>query len=422
MKRNATGLLGGAVVLSMLASPPHSPATLGGAAAPVSAADATKNHAGKDWKPDVFEKHGRQDAAGDLAHVFLDVCREDRENIEKATSTTEKLKENTASISGKASWYKEAFPDDPGAEARLDEIRKLCLPAPDDFIIALVPDPVHTRLALSFDRTVEVIQEAAQDTNYGFVEAFPPWDSRAHPESTDPAARLEAEAYAHAREDFPGVLAFRNLKREPTASQRHLFVLLVAESPTRGVVKKQFLHAVHWIQATAATSPDGPMPADQLNLRILGPSFSGSLDSLAQLLHCPGSACYGESHIFSGSISNRAAVLGFLSRERDLSSTFASFQEADDVMIRRFREHLAGLGHGSQSLAILSEDETEYGDAGTRLAPQSGSEDDEEHGSVGPNVSSSGCPPAKDAHDLEAGKGCLYLYFPREISRLRAAY
>src|ERR1700692_3276468 len=113
MKRNATGLLGGAMVLSMLTSPPHSPPAPGGAAATVGAGAASmKNDAAKDWKPDVFGKHGRQDAADDLARVFLDVCRKDRENIEKAPSTTEKLKENTASISGKAAWYKEALRDD----------------------------------------------------------------------------------------------------------------------------------------------------------------------------------------------------------------------------------------------------------------------------------------------------------------------
>ncbi len=435
MKRNATGLLGGAVVLSMLTSPPHSPTALRGAAAAVSAAstknDAAKDHVAKDWKPEVFDKHGRQDAADNLARVFLDVCREDHQNVEgsketkqETTNTTEGLKEDAASAPSEGVFkYEEAFPDDPGAKARLDKIRELCRPSQNDFIIALVPDPVHTRLALSFDRAVEVIQEAAHDTDYGFVKAFLPWDSKAHPESADPAARLEAESYADATAEFPGVLSFQDRKPGSTNGQRHLFVLLVAESPTRGIVKNQFLHAVHWIQATASTSPRSSiLPDHLLNLRILGPNFSGSLDSLAQLLHCSGSACYGESHIFSGSISNRTAVLGFLSRERDLSATLVSFQEADDVMIRRFREHLAGLGHGSQSLAILSEDETVYGDAGTGLAPQSDSKDDEEHGSVGPKVSSFGCSAAKDAHDLEAGKGCLYLYFPREISRLRAAY
>jgi hypothetical protein len=110
-------------------------------------------------------------------------------------------------------------------------------------------------------------------------------------------------------------------------------------------------------------------------------------------------ACYGKSHIFSGGVTGRNAVLRFLSRERKLLATFASFQEADEVAIRSFRDYLAGNGNGFKSIAILSEDETEYG-----------------------NSPVAGCPAQTDMHDLEAGRGCLYLHFPREISRLRAAY
>jgi len=397
MNRNATGMIGGAMLLSMLASPSRPPAVASATASRLNAVGAATrveadSEPGSAWKPNVFAEHGRQDAVKGLTQLFLDVCQEDSEQEapgQEETGTETSLETQISQSQ--------------------EEIRKLCKPSPSHFVIALVPDPVHTRLGLIFDRVVEVIQEAAQDTGiYRFVKAFLPWESKPLPEGTDAAAWLAARAYADGREKYPGLLAFR---RDPppgsTGRQEHLFVLLVAESPTGGIAKQQFRHAVEWIQATAVSSPDHPVQPDQLQLRILGPTFSGSLASLAQLLRCPGRACFGNSHIFSGSVSDRNAVQDFLAN-KDLAAAFVSFQEADAVMIQRFRDYLAARGQGQRSLAILSEDETEYG--ASRL-----------DGAAGPDHVWD-CPPTTAARDLEAGKGCLYLYFPREISRLRAAY
>src|ERR1700757_2168785 len=43
------------------------------------------------------------------------------------------------------------------------------------FVIALVPDPVHTHLGLLFDRSVEALQQAAQHQSYTFDRAVLPW-------------------------------------------------------------------------------------------------------------------------------------------------------------------------------------------------------------------------------------------------------
>jgi len=39
----------------------------------------------------------------------------------------------------------------------------------------LVPDPIYTRLALLFDRTVEAIQQAAADLGYQVDDAYVAW-------------------------------------------------------------------------------------------------------------------------------------------------------------------------------------------------------------------------------------------------------
>src|ERR1700691_5986085 len=48
------------------------------------------------------------------------------------------------------------------------------------FVIALLPDPVHTRLGLSFDRRVEALQQAAQMKHWVFDSAIMPWAHTQH--------------------------------------------------------------------------------------------------------------------------------------------------------------------------------------------------------------------------------------------------
>src|SRR6185312_13299782 len=60
--------------------------------------------------------------------------------------------------------------------------------APDggtEFMIATLPDPTRTHLALFFDRLVDAIEQGIQDSGYLFDRALMPWDTPAHPESTE---------------------------------------------------------------------------------------------------------------------------------------------------------------------------------------------------------------------------------------------
>src|SRR5450755_4954717 len=51
-----------------------------------------------------------------------------------------------------------------------------------NFVIALVPDPIHTRLALLFDRSVDAIQQAAQAEGCSFDRSTVPWDPEPYEE------------------------------------------------------------------------------------------------------------------------------------------------------------------------------------------------------------------------------------------------
>src|SRR5208337_2167699 len=271
--------------------------------------------------------------------------------------------------------------DAAATEALAKKAPKRCV-TPANFIIALAPDPVHTHLALQFDRTMEVIQEALQDEHYLFVRALMPWDPKSHRESDDHTERIESQWYEDGKADEPGLMVFRGGKE---ASEKVLFVFVVGESPTDGIRQKQFRNAIKQMQTMIQQSGDPTfqldrehwhLEPDEPGLRILGPSSSGSLASLAELLNCSNDSkgeqlnpCYPLVSIHSGTASSRSAIDDFVSKEQELHAHFVSFQESDSVMIERFMEYLVGKSYGerhydARQIALLSEDETAYGAIG----------------------------------------------------------
>ena len=153
------------------------------------------------------------------------------------------------------------------------------------YVIAILPDPLHTHFSLTFDRLAESIQQGFQDEGYFFDSSWMPWEKDDHAPGVD-----EDPAATDAREDQPGVLLFR--KRPPvqaaagmdvTADQPYregLAVLVVGEEPTTGIHKRQFNNALAWIGALEPRE-GGAAARPKQGVSILGPSFSGSLPSLA---------------------------------------------------------------------------------------------------------------------------------------------
>ncbi len=274
------------------------------------------------------------------------------------------------------------------------------------FIIATLPDPLHTHFPLSFDRSAEAIQQAAQDDHYIYDSSRLPWET----EETS-YGRLkdqdESEKRTEQNEDQPGLLLFRRsvIGKEPNdlPFENGLVVLIVGEEPTGGIHRQQFENAVQWIQAL--------QPSDTGELRsplqILGPSFSGSIPSLVELLrNTPGidSELNAPLRIFSGSVTSNVLVNWLHTMATDYLSSlhvqFRSFSHSGDVNIDRYCSYLYAAGSDLARLAIVSEDETafggEYGKGDTGTSP---------------------CAP-EDPHK----PGPVHLYYPRDISALRAAY
>src|SRR5215467_7633919 len=122
-----------------------------------------------------------------------------------------------------------------------------------EFIIATLPDPLYTHFSLSFDRSVEAIQQAAQDEGYDYDSSWLPWETE-----ESPLALLkdedDAEERKSKRENQAGILLFRRASHTAyqaghTPYEMALIVFIIGEESTRGIHRSQFENAVAWINA-----------------------------------------------------------------------------------------------------------------------------------------------------------------------------
>lgn len=131
------------------------------------------------------------------------------------------------------------------------------------FMVALVADPFESQLPLNFDLALDGIQKGFAESNYRFDRFWLPW--------TGEDAR-EERLYRTA----PGILLFR----KPDKSL--MIVFLVGESPKSGIHKLAFQLALGLIEGIQDTAD--PSATKLTSVSILGPSFSGSVDSLLSSL------------------------------------------------------------------------------------------------------------------------------------------
>jgi hypothetical protein len=319
------------------------------------------------------------------------------------------------------------------------------------FVIALLPDPVHTHLPVLFDQFALAIQEGAQDEKYDFDGSWLPWDDEETPYALfldEKAANREKEF----KETQPGIILFRktvicgkqndqekalkvckdDLEKEALSEsyREGLVVFVVGEEATHGIHKDQFRNALGWVKALRPKIEAGGKP-----LAILGPTFSGSLPSLKEVLSeletkkqlnlfaSPGITAEKSGAqttpassllaVYSGSVSSGDSALVFQDR-LESQVVFHSFVRDDDENLVRFCNYITTeqAGFDAGRVAMISEDETAYGRSG--VTP----------GSVTKNKAKKADKADKDQPDK--GKDCreqvLKLYYPRDISALRGAY
>lgn len=150
------------------------------------------------------------------------------------------------------------------------------------FLIAIVPDPLHTRLSLFTDSSVSAIQRAAADKGWRFATQWLPWSDTVDPTEKDPEKRRTQRAVIREQERQPGLMVFRRQMNCPYSGNYGpcrfdpavLMVFLIGETPTAGVNPVQFQMARAYMRAIHSSSI----------FRVNGPTFSGSFDSLNRLI------------------------------------------------------------------------------------------------------------------------------------------
>ncbi len=279
------------------------------------------------------------------------------------------------------------------------------------FLIATVPDPVHTHLGLLFDRQIVAIEEAVQQGGYLFTRAYLPWDHVRHEEDTYYLHRLEEQDYQSDRESYPGVLLFHNAENvdSETRGLRPLLVFLVTETPTGGINKEEFRTAMEAIKEICSFGCTDPPPEKgPSKLFILGPTFSGSLYSLHAVIR-EFQAQLTSVTIHSGTATDDRTIRWFkAASQKDftgVSISFRTFEESTAYALHHLLGFVCGQGYSAEQMTVLSEDETAYGNL------QYGNvKEDKVHPS-----NSEACP-------NDGSSTVLHIYFPRDISALRNAY
>jgi hypothetical protein len=289
-----------------------------------------------------------------------------------------------------------------------------------ELMIAIEPDPVHTHMALFFDRDMDALEDALQASCYQYQSNWLPWSPPSSAPSSDEhfAAQEEQRLFLQGRESYPGVILFRSntcsspspatskeKTRSPSSgggdqsagpSQKPLAVFLVGNSPTAGIDHTQFEGALHEIATLAP---------QQHELNILGPTFTGSGRSLQALLSGKAIAALNldKITIASGSVtdSNCTDFLPTAKIDGDCHGSsqdrpeisFVSFGADKDWRSRRIKEFLTKHREfTTDQIADLTEAESSYGSA------------------------------ARPHRTTKTDDPYPHLYFPRNISHLRSAY
>lgn len=225
------------------------------------------------------------------------------------------------------------------------------------FVIATVPDPVHTHLSLFFDRSIDAIEQGASSQGYTFDRAVMPWHYFDDPNST------EAGYQAKLRESFPGLMIFRS----EASVKPPLFILIVGETPTAGINEEQFHHSleiIHDIRQGVEPSIQSAAP----EFGVLGPTFSGSLYSLRMILNTylskteiAASYSQGRTLPVYATVMGTDSIKAFQAQTSNLVR-MSIFQEDATVALAALSQFVSGdLKYKESEIAVLNEDETKYG-------------------------------------------------------------
>ncbi|QOY89638.1 hypothetical protein [Paludibaculum fermentans] len=229
-------------------------------------------------------------------------------------------------------------------------------------VIALVPDPEMTRLALYYGRALDSITLAAERADYLFDSYWVPWKTAGSRSAADTTKGLPplVPAGLDPPSTLPGALLFRQSSSswEPaaqTSGTAYLLVLLVGESNVSGLCRDQFKEALYYRSTLTPDAPEVP---------IIGPSYSGTFASLHKCLREDRLSFPAHTYrIVSSNTTVKEARRQM--RESDLHVQLTAIQRDDESTMNALLHNVRGLGR----IATLSEGDTAFG---TTKLPQWG--------------------------------------------------
>ena len=247
-------------------------------------------------------------------------------------------------------------------------------------VIALVPDPIDSHFPLTFDNAISSIHQAFGD--HGFVRdrQLLLWQY---------GLKKDKDAKASDRSapwrNQPSAILFRKTRPDPTDKKSSstaidtdlVLVLLVGETPTAGVQRPAFINAVEFVVANQLSAHSD---AGQLDIPIIGPTFSGTSASLQSTLslwwpefdkrmllaQAPRHERKLTINFVSGSATSASNInfLGFDlpgEKQHHFKSTFQATVLPDSITKELLVKHLVeNIGIRANRIALLTED-TSYG-------------------------------------------------------------
>lgn len=301
-----------------------------------------------------------------------------------------------------------------------------------DFLIATVPDPINSGLPYMFDSAVDSIQRAFEAGGYGldrFEMAWSEPQGKGSEDGSNSKGRPELQKESPSYHNEASVMLFR---QDPDPGRNlpdgKLFVVfLVGESPTSGLHKAAMTNALLQLGNFFPWGPDPNSLPEELRsmvrpnsksaIKIMGPTFSGSADSLDFTLRDWLARIKGnlvklgarppEIRIVSGT----ATVIDpkeFSTFEHGKWPVFQAVVPPDAAAMHAILGYIRGLGHGLgyHQVAMLTEGGTAYGQNQEYLP--------EQNSTLKRSRRKSGVPNAPQPEIIN-------LPFPLHISQLRTA-
>ncbi len=244
-------------------------------------------------------------------------------------------------------------------------------PSKVEFLIATVPDPLHTRLALFTDSSIDAIERGLDVTGWQIATEWLPWNDSADPDEKDPEKRMKERALIRNVEGRPGLIVFKHKIVTPGQfDDRVLFVFIVGETPIAGVNKREFKFARQSMRAIrehavpverSGAAPGLPQSVVHEYVRILGPTFSGSFHSLFDLIAEDEQIDQKkpfEYIVRSGTATSSADARALISD----GINFRGATENSTTQTKQLCDAISDMNVDPDNVAIISEDETDFGD------------------------------------------------------------